>query len=167
MVHIYTGDGKGKTTAACGLCVRSAGCGKKVLFVQFLKNGTSSEINALSALGIDVMTDYPSDKFLWEMSDTELDRVRSDCNTLFSKVCGLSGGYDVIVLDEIIGALCENMLCCEQVLTYIMENKDREIILTGRNAPERLCDAADYVSEIKSIKHPMENGTPPRIGIEY
>ncbi len=167
MLHIYTGDGKGKTTAACGLCIRMVGCGKKALFVQFLKNGTSSEIKTLKSLGVDVLTDYPSDKFLWEMSPVELDDVNLCCNGLFAHAAEISANYDIIVFDEILGAINENMVCCEKVLTYIKENPSREIVLTGRNAPETLCGIADYISEIKSIKHPMENGTPPRIGIEY
>ena len=165
MIHIYTGDGKGKTTAACGLCVRAAGSGKKVLFAQFLKDGSSSEIAEMKKLGIDVMSDYPYKKFLWDMSENEKEDVRCRCCGLLNSVRELSEKYDVIVLDEVLGAIGSKLIDEAEVIGCL--NGDMEFVLTGRGASGELCNAADYVSEIICVKHPMSNGAAPRYGIEF
>ncbi len=167
MLHIYTGDGKGKTTAACGLAVRCCGCGKRVLLVQLLKNGKSGEVAQLEALGVKVLSRYPFKKFLWNMTDKEKAEVKALCRELFAELTRQTDNFDVVVIDEMFGALSENILEKEEVISYIKSNADKEIILTGRNAPTEIMEIADYISEIKCIRHPMEKGTGPRKGIEY
>ncbi len=143
------------------------GSGGKVLFVQFLKNGTSSEIKMLEKLGADVMTDYPEDKFLWELCETEKENICACCRKMLEKVSVISEKYDMIVLDEIFAVISAGFADCSKITEFINSNQNREIVLTGRNAPAELIAAADYVSDIKCIKHPMEKGIFSRKGIEY
>ncbi len=168
MIHVYTGDGKGKTTAACGLALRAAGQGMKVLVVQFLKSGTSGEICAFeNHPDIEVMCSE-TDKFLWDMTEEENKQARKTHQILFESAADRTENFDVVVFDEILGAITTGMIDETQVVRFLEENKEKaEFVLTGRGAGEKLIDLSDYVSEIKCVKHPMEKGIPARQGIEY
>ena len=166
LVHIYTGDGKGKTSSAMGIAIRCAGHGKRVRVFQFLKATTTGEINSLKNLGIDVIRVNTCGKFFFEMDDeekrTSKKEVKEALKLLFEVPC------DMIVLDEIICTVNNHIIDVE-TLTDIIKNKPlkTEIVMTGRNAPEKLLSYADYVSEIKCVKHPFEKGIEARCGIDF
>ncbi len=169
MVHLYTGDGKGKTTAAVGLAVRCRGGGGKVLFVQFLKSGDSREISMLEKIGIEVCANYPFEIFLWNMNQDEIERckeLQKQClDTAFEAVS--NNNYDMVVLDECIGAIQSGIIQQNKVLELINNSSDTEIILTGRDASDEIKKASDYITEMVKHKHPFDNGTPARAGIEF
>ena len=171
LVHIYTGDGKGKTTAAVGLGLRAWGRGKKVLMVQFLKGMESGELIAIDKLGEGFMVNRGKfmGKFTWDMSKKE----RKESEALQKRQLEYAwkqmktDQWDMLILDEILAAIAARMVRQEDVLALIDDKPDRlELVLTGRNAPDQLVDAADYVSEIRERKHPFQRGIGARRGIE-
>lgn len=172
LVHIYTGDGKGKTTAAVGLGIRACGSGMKVLLVQFLKSRPSGELEIIKKLepGFKVIRGFSCKKFSWDMTGEELEHTAREAAEMLEKVKAMvqSEEYELIILDEILGVISLNFLPCETVLDLIENKPDQvELVLTGRNAPGALVEAADYVSEIKAVKHPFQKGIASRKGIEY
>lgn len=168
MVHIYCGDGKGKTTAAVGLSVRHQGCGGKVLFVQFLKNGESSEIPVLKKLGIETIYDPDLCGFSFTMSDSQKKECLRKNTEMLAQARERSSAYSLIVLDEVMGALSSGLLREEDVLAFL-ENRpeNAEVVLTGRNPSEALMAQADYITEMKKLRHPFEAGIRARKGIEF
>lgn len=174
MIHIYCGNGKGKTTAAIGLSVRAAGAGVPVLFGQFLKDKSSSEICILE--DIKLIRIFHGEKnygFTWELTGQERelqkqinDKILMDMEeNLTERDCEVKA---VVVFDEVIHALNENLLDEKKFYTFLEKYKnDCEIILTGTNPPDRLTDMADYVSCINKIRHPFDKGIGARKGIEY
>lgn len=171
LVHIYTGDGKGKTTSAVGLAVRAFGRGMRIIFAQFLKDGVSGEIKILNELGngFRVCKSGFAGKFTWQMDESELCEARKEQNSFLDAVIAeaFSGGWDMLVLDEILVAVDQGIIDESRVEELIKEKpEDLELVLTGRSAPESLVRIADYVSEIKAVKHPYEKGIGARIGIE-
>ncbi len=165
MLHIYTGDGKGKTTCATGLAARAAGCGIKAAVFSFMKNKGSNEEKCLC----DKIDFFSSDKsfgFVCNMSENEKMEAAAEFSKLFERAVSLSDVYGIMVLDEIIPA-CECGLCDIRKLIDFVKQAKCEIVLTGRNAPHSLVSIADYVTEMKCIKHPYENGVMAREGIEY
>jgi adenosylcobyric acid synthase len=167
-VHIYCGDGKGKTTASTGLAVRCAGAGHKVLMYQFIKNNDSSEVESLGRLpGITRVPSLPMKKFTFMMDEEEKAELKDKNDAKLEELIALSRAYDMIVLDEAVYAIDKGLLSEEKVLEWL-KNKPRnlEVVLTGRNPSEKLQAAADYVSEIKKIKHPFDMGLSSRVGIE-
>ena len=166
LVHIYTGDGKGKTSAASGLAVRCAGCGKKVVFRRFLKGGESSELASFLKLGINVKNVSTSRKFYFQMNDSEKELANSEIlnslDGIFDEKC------DLLVLDEIICAVSLGIIEKERIVRLISEKPpETELVLTGRDAPEYLYEYADYVSKIVCVKHPYSENVPAREGIEF
>ncbi len=171
LVHIYTGDGKGKTTAAVGLGVRACGCGLKVLMVQFLKGSGSGELSSLKKLepGFSVYRSKQVHKFTWQMDEAEKTAVSARQRELLDYAASQISGsvFDLVILDEIMAAISEGMIGTDEVAGLVRNRPEGvELILTGRNAPKQLVDLADYVSEITKVKHPMDKGIPPRKGIE-
>ncbi len=168
-VHIYHGDGKGKTTCAVGLCIRAAGFGTEVVFVQFLKAKQSSEIKILESIeNIKVMRARKCDKFTSQMNEEEKkDAVKSHNEMLCEVIKEYEGKNVLLVLDEVIGAVSLGFVNEETICDFIKNNKSCEIAMTGRAPSERLIELADYVSEIKKIKHPYDNGLAAREGIEF
>ena len=166
MVHIYTGDGKGKTSSATGLAIRCAGYGKKVKIYQFLKATPTGELESLKKLGIDVVRINTCESFYYDMTETEKQVTKEETlnavESLFSK------DYDLVVLDEILCTLNNGILSVDDVI-QIIKNKPQktELVLTGRNMPQILMEYADYVSEIKCVKHPYQNGVDARCGIDF
>ena len=168
LIHIYCGDGKGKTTAAVGLAVRAAGAGRKVLFVQFLKNGNSAELASLRLLGIRTRVAKNSYGFIWTMSEEEKARAAADYTALLREAFSGAEPVDVLVLDEAVGAAGCGMIPEEELLRLLSERPEAmEVVLTGRDPSEALCAAADYVTEMKKIRHPFDRGLAAREGIEY
>ena len=171
MIHVYYGDGKGKTTAAVGRALRAAGSNMKVLFVQFLKTEFSGERNLLGKLENVTMTSCPLElKFTNEMTDAERQQTAVLFRWIFerSAATALSERYDMIVLDEVFDIINEGMLGEAEVLEFITNAPNSiEIVMTGHNPPQRFIDEADYVTEMKKIKHPFDKGLTSRIGIEF
>ena len=170
LVHIYEGDGKGKTTAAVGLAVRCAGAGGRVLFFQFLKDGSSSEIPILKTIpNIEVADPIPTTKFVFQMSEEEKMEMADLCHKKLGElqVLAASGKVDMMILDEVIHIVNFGFVSVDEMLSFI-KNKPRsmELVLTGRDPKRELIDAADYVSEVRKIKHPYDRGIPARRMIE-
>ncbi|RGZ01866.1 cob(I)yrinic acid a,c-diamide adenosyltransferase [Clostridium sp. AM58-1XD] len=171
LIHIYCGDGKGKTTAAVGLAVRAAGRGKNVLMVRFLKNDDSGEVAVLKQ--IDGITLIPCEKvfgFVFRMNEEEKRQAAAWYGKLFEKAVSMAktDEYDLFVMDEAMAACTSGMIEEEKLLRFLAEKPEKlEVVMTGRNPSERLMETADYVSEIKAVKHPYEKGIPAREGIEY
>lgn len=169
MLHAYIGDGKGKTTAATGLAVRFSGSGKKVEVLQFLKDGTSSENNCLKMLNIKITPCQKNNGFFWTMTEEEKKCLKEETN------CGikyaeslLSGECDMVVMDEVLGAVENNLVDCDYLVLLLKKYKDKkEIVITGRIIPEEILKICDYVSEIKKIKHPFDKGIGAKKGIEF
>ncbi len=170
LIHIYCGDGKGKTTAAIGLAVRCAGHGNHVLIVQFLKSRPTGELTSLALLpNIEVMRGKETAKFTFQMNDAEKAEVKREHLALFEKVkekCA-DEQIDLLIFDEVIGA-CNTGVFDKEALIAFLKNKPKslEVVLTGRNPAPELVELADYVSEICKRKHPFEKGIPARVGVE-
>lgn len=170
LTHIYYGEGKGKTTAALGLAIRAAGSGMKVVFVQFLKNHKTSELSILDKIpNITVFRGKEGTVFSFSMTEEEKEKTKLVHTENLKAAMALvsSGNCDMLVLDEVIGAY-ERDLIDKDLFENLIRSKpeDLEIILTGRNPEQWVIDCADYVSEIKKVKHPYDNGIKARIGIE-
>ena len=170
-IHIYCGDGKGKTTAAVGLAVRASGSGKKVLFLQFLKGEESGERQALRLLpGVTVYPNPEHIKFSFQMTEAEKDEVRAANDHRFKDAAieAIEKGCDLLILDEAIGALQTGLLSRALVLFYLRTKpKGLEIVLTGRDPDQELMELADYISEVKKLRHPFDQGEQARQGIEW
>lgn len=169
LVHIYCGDGKGKTTASVGLSVRVRGAGRKVLFVQFFKDGKSSEIEALRELGVEVRVVTENLGFIWNMDDEELAHARKlYTDLLLNAEKEAADGYGLLVLDEIISAVNCGIVPERELLDYIIcRPEGLEIVLTGRAPSPALSDAADYITEMRKLRHPYDDGVMGRKGIEF
>lgn len=170
LIHIYCGDGKGKTTAAVGLAVRCAGCGNKVLLVQFLKSRDSGELYSLAKLpDIEVMRGKESKKFTFQMNEEEKHALLIEHNKMFEQVLAKikNGGYSLLILDEVIGALNAKVFEMPKLIEFLRHKPENlEVVLTGRNPAPELVEIADYVSEMRKVKHPMDKGIMAREGIE-
>lgn len=171
MLHIYHGDGKGKTTAAMGLALRMIGTGNKVFIVQFLKGRPSGEIQSLLKMDrVTVLRGRPDTKFTFQMSAAEMDSVRELHNRQLQLAfsAAAQGSADLIVLDEALDAIATGTLEEGMLLELILQNKEKtEIVLTGRNLSAQVLAAADYVTHMKKEKHPYDLGMQARKGIEY
>ena len=170
LIHIYCGDGKGKTTAAVGLAVRCAGRGNKVLLVQFLKSRDSGELYSLAKLpDIEVMRGKESKKFTFQMNDEEKHALLLEHNKMFDMVLAKvrSGNYALLVLDEVIGAINARVFDENRLIEFLLNKPENlEVVMSGRNPSARLIELADYVSEVRKVKHPMDRGIMAREGIE-
>lgn len=167
-IHIYTGDGKGKTTAAMGLAVRAAGSGMKVYIAQLLKDGSSSELNILRK--IENITCHSCEKnfgFIKYMNQETLKEAKEYYRKYFREVIDEAKSVDLLVLDEFMAAYQYDMIDREEAL-YFLKNKPKnlEIVLTGRNVPSEIAHLADYLTDCKMVKHPYTQGLPARKGIE-
>lgn len=170
MLHIYTGKGKGKTTASVGLAVRAAGSGLRVCFFQLMKDGSSSEIAMLEKLGIKVKASRNCCKFSFKMTDSEKEAAKIEHNTILSEVETIikNNEADLIILDELFCALSANLLDKDLAERIILKTSTNiEIVLTGRGACSPFTDQADYITEMNPIKHPFDKGIHARQGIEY
>ncbi|WP_177565769.1 cob(I)yrinic acid a,c-diamide adenosyltransferase [uncultured Phascolarctobacterium sp.] len=170
LIHIYCGNGKGKTTACLGLTIRCAGHGNKVLFVQFLKSRPTGELNSLELLpNIEVLRGKETKKFTFQMTAEEKQEVLREHEQLFAKIQTKLTGENVqlLVLDEIIGACNTGVFNENQLLDFLKTKPQRlEVVLSGRDPSPELLELADYVSEICKRKHPFDNGIAARVGIE-
>lgn len=173
MLHLYMGDGKGKTTAAAGLAVRALGHGFKVLFAQFLKNTETGEKKILEGFQDRLLFFRPVQRhtaFLWNMTDEQLIQTREDIRLAWESLKQQiqSGLWDMVVLDEILDCIQCDLLPEGDILKAVADRPEKvEIVCTGRNASQAFCDLADYISMIEAVKHPYTKGKPARRGIEF
>lgn len=171
LLHIYCGDGKGKTTCATGLAVRCAGAGGKVLWVQFLKKDTSGERKSLEKLpNITLLPGYENIKFTFSMTEEEKTQAASFYKRQLLEIRELvkKQFYDLLIMDEAIGAINTGMLEEEEVVTFLNEKpKGLEVVLTGREPSDQMVSLADYVTNMQKIKHPFDRGISARKMIEW
>ena len=171
LIHIYCGDGKGKTSAATGLAVRAAGCGKQVLFARFLKNEDSGELEILDRIPeIHVIHLERSFGFYRTLTEEEQAEVRQMYEALWQDIVqkAETDVYDVLVMDEFMAAYNYGLIGHDAAFAFLREKPVRlEVVLTGRDPDEDLVELADYVSEIRKVKHPFDRGIRARRGIEY
>ncbi|NIQ95607.1 MAG: cob(I)yrinic acid a,c-diamide adenosyltransferase [Desulfuromonadales bacterium] len=168
-VQVYTGNGKGKTTAALGLSLRALGHGLRVCMVQFMKGGGPYGEHRLAQSRLDGLTIHTTGRKGWVTkgapSPDDLDEARRGLG--LAEVALSSRYYDLVVLDEINGAVDFGLLGVEEVLRLIAARPPQvELVLTGRNAPSPIIDAADLVSEVREVKHYFSQGVNFRVGIE-
>lgn len=169
LVHIYCGDGKGKTSAAVGMAVRAAGRGLKVVMVRFLKSDDSGEVAVLGHIpGITVIPCERTFGFVSAMDrETREQAARWNLEQFFRAV-ELAERADLLILDEIMAAMTYGMVPEDRVLEFLEARPGGlEVVLTGRSPSERILGAADYVSEIQKVRHPYDRGILARKGIEY
>lgn len=166
LVHLYWGEGKGKTTAAFGLALRMLGSGGTVTVVQFLKDGQSSELEPLRKLGATVYSGQAGTGFFSQMSPEERQQVRARHDDLLRRA--LETDCDLLVLDEACAA-CKNDLVEEDLLreAAARAEQEAEVVLTGREPAAWMQDAADYSTELRAVKHPYTRGIAAREGVEY
>ena len=170
LVHIYCGEGKGKTTCSVGLTVRACGYGLHVLFMQFLKSGDSSELKILKSLpGIDVLGTKPIKKFSFQMTEEEKEETRQINADQFADMVKMleNDHYDMLVLDEVLGSIEAGLLDDQLIVNFLKNRPEQlEVVMTGRYPTAELEELADYVSRIDKVKHPYDKGIPARAGIE-
>ena len=166
-VHIYTGDGKGKTTAAIGLALRATGAGMKVFIVQFLKGKPSSEFIPLAKLSDSITFAQYGRDCLINDKPTEEDKDLALRGLKEAREAIVSGKYDLIILDEVIVAVLFDLLSVDDLLDLIKKKPEHvELVFTGRKAHPKLIETADLVTEMKEIKHYYTQGVLARAGIE-
>lgn len=171
LIHVYTGNGKGKTTAAFGLAMRAAGHGKKVLILQFLKSRTKDKGEIATAIrsGIKVIKfkDQTTPLFDPSVKRSELKRNIKEAIALSIKEIK-SGKYDLIIMDEFNNLFRDRYATAKDIDSIIREQTEcLELVFTGRGAPRKLIKIADYVTEMRMVKHPAINGVKARRGIEF
>lgn len=170
--QVYTGDGKGKSTAAFGLAMRAAGHGLRVVVVQFLKGGPTGELESAKKLfpNLEVLRFEKKRKFYFQLSDAEKAEMQKEIQEAY-KFCEstlLENKCDVLIMDEILGTLSNKLVTEEQLLHLMDIRPDKtELVFTGRNVPEKIVEKADLVTEMKPIKHYMDAGVSGRRGIEF
>lgn len=168
LVQVYTGNGKGKTTAAFGLAMRAAGDGLRVIIIQFLKpDGDYGEQTSARRLGIELV---PMGKDhmhgLKTNEDTEGELTAEGMRRAAEALT--SGRYDLVILDELNNSLRFGLVTPQDVIDMLeRRSPETEVVLTGRGAPDEIIEYADLVTEMRLIKHPMDRGIPARRGIEY
>jgi len=169
MVQLYTGEGKGKTTAAVGLALRALGSGWRVLFVQFMKSIESAEIGMLGRCGgesVEIMREW-DDTFVVERPTSKQKQM---CENLFESMQKRVELWrpDMVVLDEVAVAVHLGLLQQERVLDFLKKRSQRiEIVMTGRNATDAMIESSDLVTRMEKIKHYYDEGVKARKGIEY
>ncbi len=165
-IQVYTGDGKGKTTAALGLALRAVCAGNKVFFGQFMKGQYTSELNTPDYLPGFTIEQFGDIKFITEATES----AKWKTYNAFEKMSEIltSGKYDLVIFDEINVAMNMNLLPIQWVLSLLNLKPERtEVILTGRGAPPEIMERADLVTIMTEHKHYYNNGVKARIGIEY
>ena len=160
--HIYCGDGKGKTTAAMGLAIRAAGNDKKVFIIQFLKGGPTGELKILlQQPNITILRGKPNTPFTWNMT-YQTQQLKQAILHAQNSQC------DLLILDEIMASYNLGLIDKDMLKEFILNKPEAlELVLTGRDPADYMIEAADYVTEMKKIKHPFDAGIPARLGVEW
>ena len=166
LLHLYYGDGKGKTTAAMGLALRAMGSGKRVVILQFLKGGKSGEVPLLEQLGAKVYRGKAGQKFVFQMNEAEKAATRDLQNR--NLAAAMTEDADLLVLDEAGSAWELDMVDKALLQKAVLERPaEQECVLTAHAAPQWMLDTADYATEMKCHRHPYQRGISARQGIEY
>lgn len=166
LVHLYWGAGKGKTTAAMGLALRALGAGRRVAVVQFLKGRDSGEIPLLEGLGAQVFRGKAGTKFSFQMTGAEKAETRALQTDHLRRALALDA--ELLVLDEACAAWQTDLIDRDLLRAAVLDRPEgREVVLTGREPPEWMREAADYVTEMRCHRHPFEQGVPARRGVEF
>jgi len=166
LVHVYTGDGKGKTTAALGMCARAVGHGYSALIVQFMKTGGTYGENFLRLPGLTVI---PSghDCLVYSKEITQQDRDKAAEGLEIVRQALGQGEYDIVVLDEVNVAIKFGLLKVEEVVNVVRSRAPGvEVVLTGRQAPTELLEIADYITQMNPVRHPYQKGVLSRKGVD-
>lgn len=168
LIQVYTGNGKGKTTAALGQALRASGRDKKILIIQFMKKWDYGELHSLKLIPQITIKTFGTGDFIYKGKAKEIDYQEAK-KAFIEGVQGVnSGKYDIVIFDELNVALDFGLLEIPEVINFFKNKpKEVEVIITGRNAPPELLDLADLVTEMREIKHPFQKGIKARIGIEY
>jgi len=169
LIMVYTGNGKGKTTAALGLAMRAMGHGKKVYFLQFMKGSKNyGEVRLASSLPLLTLIQSGLETFVIKGSPSEEDLRLARQGLDAAKEAVMSGEYELVVLDEINVALDYNLIPLDEVLD-LLRNKpvSLDLVLTGRYVPPQVLERADLISEVQEVKHHYSSGVQAREGIEY
>jgi cob(I)alamin adenosyltransferase len=167
-IHVYTGSGKGKTTAAIGLGIRAVGAGLKTHMIQFMKGRRYNELNSIEKLENFTYSQFGRDEFVSKEKPAQIDINYARKGLLYAKDVIKCEKYDLIILDEINVAIDFNLIDLKDILKLIREKpKELELILTGRNANPEIVKIADVVTEMLEIKHPYKQGIPARSGIDF
>lgn len=170
-VQVYTGNGKGKTTAAMGLAFRAAGDGMEVKAVQFLKSWKTGELESAKRFdNLEILRFEKVKGFTWELNEEELAQLKAEVRVGFDFVKGLveTRGCDILILDEVMASISGGFIGEDEIVELIEKKpKDMELILTGRNVPEKIMEKADLITEMREIKHYYKKGVPAREGIEF
>ena len=168
IVHVYTGPGKGKTTASLGLGLRAAGAGLKVHMVQFMKGRRYNEINAIEKISNFTISQHGRDEFVSKEKPEQIDIDLAQKGFEFAKDLIKKNKHDMIILDEINVAVDYNLIPVEEVLKLIEQKPEKlELVLTGRYAHHEIIRVADLVTEMLEIKHPYHSGQTARKGIDF
>lgn len=169
LIHLYTGDGKGKTTAALGLALRAAGSGRKVVLVQFMKGRYSAELAMLQRLPeITVLRNSRDFGFYKRMSDQDKIEITQMHNENLARAIDLAGEESLLIWDEICSAYGHELIDRSAVKEYVAHKPEGvELVMTGRSPDEWLMAQADYVTEMKKVRHPYDRGVAAREGIEF
>ena len=169
LVQVYTGDGKGKTTAAFGLALRAVGRNLKVYIIQFIKGGFDyGELYIIDRIPNIKLSFFGRGKFVNKGNPEREDYEEAEKALELAKKIIMSGEYDIVILDEINVAMHLKLIPIKEVVELIRNKpKHVELVLTGRNAPKEIIEAADLVTEMKEVKHPYKKGMLARLGIEF
>ena len=168
LIHVYTGNGKGKTTAAIGLGIRALGNGLKVLMIQFMKGRRYSELDALEQVKDFTVVQFGRDEFVSKKNPEKIDIDLAQKGISYAREVLQKNLFDVVILDEINVAVDFQLIALDDVLNLLkLKPKTMELILTGRYAPPELIKHADVVSEVLEIKHPYQKGIQSRKGIDW
>lgn len=167
-IHVYTGPGKGKTTASLGLGLRAAGAGFKVHMVQFMKGRRYSELDGIENIDNFTISQHGRDEFVNKDNPEQIDIDMAQEGFDFAKKVIKKEEYDVIILDEINVAIDFNLIKLKDVVDLVENKPDSlELVLTGRYAHPDIIKTADYVTEMLEIKHPYQNGVEARKGVDF
>ena len=170
LIQVYTGNGKGKTTASLGLALRAVGHGFRVLMIQFMKdNEKYGETKSVTCLpGLEVVK-AGRDVFVDLKNPDPIDKKLARDGWERARAAILSREYQVVILDELNVAMATGLLPIEEVAAFLRDNQRQqvEIVLTGRYAPQAILDMADLITEMQEIRHPFQAGVPARQGIDF
>lgn len=169
LVIVNTGEGKGKTTAALGIILRSWGRGFRVCMIQFIKSATASTGEVKAAKKMDIEWHKTGDGFVWLSKDIDETTAHARHGWQLAQEKISSGAYDLVVLDEFTYPLIFGWLDTAEIVNWLSTNKPPQmhLIITGRGAPQNLIDYADIVTEMKVVKHPYTRGIIAQPGVEY
>lgn len=168
LLIVYTGEGKGKTTAALGMIYRALGWNKKVAVIQFIKGKWITGDRKFAATQSQLSFSTMGEGFTWESQDLNIDKRAAEAAWEKAKGFIASGEYFLIVLDELTYTVHHHFLQLPEILSTLQNRpKDLTVVVTGRDAPQELIEMADLVTEMKKVKHPFDTGVPAKPGVDF